>query len=174
MVHRDLAARNVLLTEEMVCKVSDFGLTRDVYIDEAYWKKSSGRSTKPFIKIPFFSFSISKYFSSSEVDGSREFKRPFVHNEEWRLEFWNLALGACNPWCCSLSRYLTRKDFAVAHNRVQNGKARQLFRWSVSLIHIKLKSDLIFNLVFMYYDKGLKLWRIAGSFCRMTDQPSPK
>ena len=43
-MHRDLAARNVLLSEGMVCKVSDFGLTRDVYIDDAYWKKSNGRS----------------------------------------------------------------------------------------------------------------------------------
>jgi hypothetical protein len=30
----------------MICKVSDFGLTRDVYIDDAYWKKSGGRSKK--------------------------------------------------------------------------------------------------------------------------------
>ena len=44
LVHRDLAARNVLLAEDMVCKVSDFGLTRDIYIDEAYWKRSNGRS----------------------------------------------------------------------------------------------------------------------------------
>lgn len=51
-VHRDLAARNVLLADKMVCKVSDFGLTRDVYIDDAYWKKSSGRGNKSFsIKI---------------------------------------------------------------------------------------------------------------------------
>ena len=27
-----------------MCKISDFGLTRDVYIDETYWKKSNGRS----------------------------------------------------------------------------------------------------------------------------------
>ena len=45
-VHRDLAARNVLLADKMVCKVSDFGLTRDIYIDDAYWKKSSGRGKK--------------------------------------------------------------------------------------------------------------------------------
>ena len=44
LVHRDLAARNILLSADMVCKISDFGLTRDVYIDEAYWKKSNGRS----------------------------------------------------------------------------------------------------------------------------------
>ena len=29
--------------EGRVAKVADFGLTRDVYIDEAYWKKSSGK-----------------------------------------------------------------------------------------------------------------------------------
>ena len=28
----------------LVCKVSDFGLTRDVYIEQAYRKKSDGRS----------------------------------------------------------------------------------------------------------------------------------
>ena len=44
LVHRDLAARNILLSSSMVCKISDFGLTRDVYIDDAYWKKSNGRS----------------------------------------------------------------------------------------------------------------------------------
>ena len=43
LVHRDLAARNVLVAEGRLCKVSDFGLTRDVYIDEAYWKRSSGK-----------------------------------------------------------------------------------------------------------------------------------
>merc|ERR1719369_1982520 len=43
LVHRDLAARNILLAEGNICKVSDFGLTRDVYVDEAYWKKGDGK-----------------------------------------------------------------------------------------------------------------------------------
>lgn len=43
LVHRDLAARNVLLTEGKICKISDFGLTRDVYEDDAYLKRSKDR-----------------------------------------------------------------------------------------------------------------------------------
>ncbi|XP_076386974.1 protein kinase receptor Ret oncogene [Megachile rotundata] len=43
LVHRDLAARNVLLAADKVCKISDFGLTRDVYEDDAYLKRSKGR-----------------------------------------------------------------------------------------------------------------------------------
>ncbi|XP_047106392.1 uncharacterized protein LOC124775607 [Schistocerca piceifrons] len=43
LVHRDLAARNVLVASGGVCKISDFGLTRDVYEDDAYLKKSKGR-----------------------------------------------------------------------------------------------------------------------------------
>lgn len=43
MVHRDIAARNILLTESKLCKISDFGLTRDIYVDDAYKKKSKDR-----------------------------------------------------------------------------------------------------------------------------------
>lgn len=43
MVHRDLAARNVLVAASKVCKLSDFGLTRDVYEGDTYFKTSKGR-----------------------------------------------------------------------------------------------------------------------------------
>ncbi|KAL3270281.1 hypothetical protein HHI36_009333 [Cryptolaemus montrouzieri] len=43
LVHRDLAARNILLATDKVCKISDFGLTRDIYEDNAYFKRSKGR-----------------------------------------------------------------------------------------------------------------------------------
>lgn len=43
LVHRDLAARNVLLATGKICKISDFGLTRDIYEDDAYFKRSKGR-----------------------------------------------------------------------------------------------------------------------------------
>ncbi|XP_038064832.1 vascular endothelial growth factor receptor 2-like [Patiria miniata] len=42
-IHRDLAARNVLVAEDMTCKVSDFGLARDVMNIRVYEHRSQGR-----------------------------------------------------------------------------------------------------------------------------------
>ena len=42
-VHRDLAARNVLVCERHLVKISDFGLTRDVYEDSVYHKAGGGK-----------------------------------------------------------------------------------------------------------------------------------
>ncbi|XP_022239773.1 proto-oncogene tyrosine-protein kinase receptor Ret-like [Limulus polyphemus] len=43
LIHRDLATRNVLLASGKVVKISDFGLSRDVYEGETYLKRSKGR-----------------------------------------------------------------------------------------------------------------------------------
>lgn len=40
VLHGDLAARNVLLTDDGVVKVADFGMSRKMYYDENYEKKS--------------------------------------------------------------------------------------------------------------------------------------
>ncbi|XP_070539505.1 platelet-derived growth factor receptor beta-like [Ptychodera flava] len=42
-VHRDLAARNILLCENDVVKISDFGMARDVYEDSHYHKTTGGK-----------------------------------------------------------------------------------------------------------------------------------
>ncbi|XP_033610373.1 tyrosine-protein kinase receptor torso isoform X2 [Cryptotermes secundus] len=43
VVHRDLAARNVLVCADKTVKISDFGLSRDIYEENIYRKEGSGR-----------------------------------------------------------------------------------------------------------------------------------
>uniref|UniRef100_A0A8C9F701 Ret proto-oncogene n=1 Tax=Pavo cristatus TaxID=9049 RepID=A0A8C9F701_PAVCR len=45
LVHRDLAARNVLVAEGRKMKISDFGLSRDVYEEDSYVKRSKVQCT---------------------------------------------------------------------------------------------------------------------------------
>ena len=54
-VHRDLATRNVLLGEDFVAMVSDFGLSRDVY-ESGEYENTSGvcmRHEKLFLVLAF-------------------------------------------------------------------------------------------------------------------------
>ncbi|XP_067123785.1 tyrosine kinase receptor Cad96Ca-like [Centruroides vittatus] len=43
IIHRDLAARNILIGENKVCKITDFGFARDVVTSHIYERKSEGR-----------------------------------------------------------------------------------------------------------------------------------
>ncbi|GFX81541.1 tyrosine kinase receptor Cad96Ca [Trichonephila clavipes] len=43
IIHRDLAARNILVDENKICKVADFGFARDVIASHVYERKSEGR-----------------------------------------------------------------------------------------------------------------------------------
>ncbi|XP_078698186.1 uncharacterized protein LOC144925843 [Branchiostoma floridae x Branchiostoma belcheri] len=47
IVHRDVAARNVLVGEDIVAKLADFGLARDVYTDATYVHEKAGGRDEP-------------------------------------------------------------------------------------------------------------------------------
>ncbi|XP_015912635.1 insulin-like peptide receptor isoform X2 [Parasteatoda tepidariorum] len=41
-VHRDLAARNCMVSDDLTCKIGDFGMTRDIYETDYYRKGGKG------------------------------------------------------------------------------------------------------------------------------------
>ncbi|XP_038062790.1 tyrosine kinase receptor Cad96Ca-like [Patiria miniata] len=64
-VHRDLAARNVLVGDDLVCKVSDFGLARDVMNTRIYQRESQG--ALPMRWMALESFLDDVYTTESDV-----------------------------------------------------------------------------------------------------------
>lgn len=64
-VHRDLAARNCMVGENLIVKIGDFGLTRDIYANDYYRRDTQGRL--PVRWMAPESLSDNLYTSASDV-----------------------------------------------------------------------------------------------------------
>lgn len=64
-IHRDLAARNVLVSDDYIMKIADFGLARDIHSQDYYKKCTNGRLPVKWMAPE--SLTDQKYDSRSDV-----------------------------------------------------------------------------------------------------------
>ncbi|KAK3699748.1 hypothetical protein QZH41_015596, partial [Actinostola sp. cb2023] len=96
-VHRDLAARNILLDEHYVAKVTDFGLSRDVY--EAGVYQINAQSKVPLKWMAIESLESMTFTTQSDV-------------WSFAVLVWEIETGGATPYPGMLGREIFQEIIA--------------------------------------------------------------
>uniref|UniRef100_A0A8C8SDQ1 Fibroblast growth factor receptor n=1 Tax=Pelusios castaneus TaxID=367368 RepID=A0A8C8SDQ1_9SAUR len=104
-IHRDLAARNVLVTEDNVMKIADFGLARDIHHIDYYKKTTNGRLPVKWMAPEALFDRIYTHQSDVWPTGSLQ---PGWPTESLPLPLSD-SIGIVSP-SCSFSRYMMMRD----------------------------------------------------------------
>lgn len=106
-VHRDLAARNVLVSEDNIAKVSDFGLTKEASSIQdtaklpVKWTSPEALREKVACPPPCCQLLVQKPKPLQVSDVGSSLSEVF--HQVGRLELWNPAVGDLLFWPCALS-----------------------------------------------------------------------